>query len=87
MPIAETRTLLDAALSGTLDGAPMRPDPVFGFEVPREVPGVDTRLLDPRSTWTDAAAYDAMARELTRLFRANFGQFDDVDPEVAAAGP
>jgi phosphoenolpyruvate carboxykinase (ATP) len=87
MPIAETRALLDSALSGALNGVEMRTDPLFRFEVPREVPGVDTRLLDPRSTWPDGEAYDAKARELADLFRRNFEQFADVDPEVAAAGP
>jgi len=87
MPIAETRALLHAALSGELDRAEMRTDPVFGFEVPCEVPGVDTRLLDPRSTWDDGEAYDAKAHELAELFRQNFEQFADVDAEVAAAGP
>src|SRR5262249_28385559 len=87
MPIAETRALLHAALSGALDRAEMRTDPVFGFEAPKEVPGVGTRLLVPRSTGADAEAYDAKARELAGLFRENFEQFDDVDPEVAAAGP
>jgi phosphoenolpyruvate carboxykinase (ATP) len=87
MPIGETRALLHAALSGALAGVEMRRDPVFGFEVPRSVPGVDARLLDPRSTWPDGAAYDDKARELAHLFRENFAQFADVDPEVAAAGP
>jgi phosphoenolpyruvate carboxykinase (ATP) len=87
MPIAETRTLLHAALSGALGGVEMCTDPLFRFEVPREVPGVDTRLLDPRSTWSDGEAYDAKALELAELFRRNFEQFADVDPEVAAAGP
>ena len=31
MPIRATRALLDAALSGTLKGQPMRRDPLFGF--------------------------------------------------------
>ena len=87
MPIVETRALLHAALSGALDGAEMRADPVFGFDVPAAVPGVDSKLLDPRSTWDDPAAYDAKARELAELFRENFARFADVDPEVAAAGP
>ena len=87
MPIADTRALLHAALSGALDGADMRSDPVFAFEVPTSVPGVDPGLLDPRSTWSDPAAYDAKAGELATLFRENFAQFADVDPEVAAAGP
>ena len=53
MPIAATRGLLHAALSGELDAIEVRRDPVFGFEVPLAVPGVDSALLDPRSTWAD----------------------------------
>jgi phosphoenolpyruvate carboxykinase (ATP) len=87
MPIAATRALLRAALEGELDGAEYRLDPLFGFEVPVEVPGVESRLLDPRSTWRDPGAYDRKARELARMFRHNFGKLEDVAPEVAAAGP
>jgi phosphoenolpyruvate carboxykinase (ATP) len=89
MPIEATRALLTAALSGALDRAEYRTDDVFGFEVPLGVPAVDTDLLDPRSTWADAAAYDAKAHELAGMFRANFeARFAaQVDPAVAAAGP
>jgi phosphoenolpyruvate carboxykinase (ATP) len=87
MPIAATRTLLDAALSGALDGVEYRTDPTFGLQVPVEVPGVDPALLDPRSTWADPSAYDAKARELARMFRDNFTRFADVAPSLAAAGP
>ena len=86
MPIAATRALLRAALSGELDGVMYRVDPIFGLDVPVEVPGVDSALLDPRSTWHDSDAYDAKARELARMFRENFAGFD-ADPAVAAAGP
>ena len=51
-----------------------RTDPVFGFEVPVAVPGVDAGLLDPRSTWRDPEAYDRKARELARMFRENFDE-------------
>jgi phosphoenolpyruvate carboxykinase (ATP) len=89
MPIAATRDLLHAALSGRLDGVATRIDPVFGFEVPTDVPGVEKRLLDPRSTWRDAGAYDAKAAELAAMFRANFEEklAADAGPEVAAGGP
>jgi phosphoenolpyruvate carboxykinase (ATP) len=87
MPIAATRTLLDAALSGDLDAVEYRVDPTFGIDVPVEVPGVDPRLLDPRSTWADPEAYDAKAAELAGMFEANFTRFEDIDPIVAAAGP
>jgi phosphoenolpyruvate carboxykinase (ATP) len=85
MPIAATRAMLHAALSGELDAVDYRTDEVFGVEVPLVVPGVDASLLDPRSTWRDPSAYDTKARELARMFRQNFERFDD--PELAAAGP
>jgi phosphoenolpyruvate carboxykinase (ATP) len=88
MPIAATRALLHGALSGALDDAGYRVDPVFGFEVPTEVPGVESSLLDPRSTWRDPEAYDGKARELAQMFRANYEHFEaDAPPEVAAAAP
>jgi phosphoenolpyruvate carboxykinase (ATP) len=89
MPIAATRGLLDAALSGGLAGVEYRVDDVFGFEVPIEVPGIDSKLLDPRSTWRDPEAYDRRARELAHAFRANFDRkfADDAAPGIAAAGP
>ena len=88
MPIQATRRLLHAALSGELAGADYRVDGVFGFDVPTEVPGVDSALLDPRSTWGDPAAYDTKALELAALFIANFETFAaDAGPAVTAAGP
>jgi phosphoenolpyruvate carboxykinase (ATP) len=88
MPIAATRDLLHAALSGGLADAEYRTDRVFGFDVPVAVPGVDSELLDPRSTWRDRAAYDEKARELAAMFRDNFEKFRaDAGDEIAAAGP
>ena len=57
--------------------------------MPVAVPGVDGALLDPRSTWSDPAAYDAKAAELAAMFRENFERrfASDVEPAVAAAGP
>jgi phosphoenolpyruvate carboxykinase (ATP) len=88
MPIAATRALLRTALEGDLQAVEYRTDPVFGFEVPVRVPGVDSGLLDPRSTWSDPEAYDRKAAELARMFRDNFAQFEGtVDDAVSAAGP
>jgi phosphoenolpyruvate carboxykinase (ATP) len=88
MPIQATRTLLDAALSGELEGVDSRTDEVFGFEVPIEVPGVERALLDPRSTWREPETYDRKARELAQMFRDNFSRFSgDVDAAVVEAGP
>jgi phosphoenolpyruvate carboxykinase (ATP) len=85
MPIAATRALLAAALAGELDSVEYRTDAVFGFEVPVSVPGVEPKLLDPRSTWADAEAYDAKAKELAGMFRQNFDRFSETG--LAEAGP
>jgi len=85
MPIAATRALLHAVLSGELHDVEFRADEVFGFDVPVAVPGVESSLLDPRSTWSDPEAYDRKARELAHMFRENFKRF--ADPELAEAGP
>ena len=88
MPIAATRTMLSAALSGELDDVEYRTDDLFGFEVPVAVPGVDSSLLEPRSTWRDPAGYDERARELAQMFRDNFAKFaGEAGERVAAAGP
>jgi phosphoenolpyruvate carboxykinase (ATP) len=87
IPIQATRAILHAALSGGLEGVEYRVDETFGFRVPVDAPGVDRALLDPRATWPDPTAYDAKARELAAMFRANFERLEDADPAVAAAGP
>jgi phosphoenolpyruvate carboxykinase (ATP) len=88
MPIKATRALLNAALDGSLNEAEFRLDENFGFEVPVSVPGVDTAILNPRGTWADKDAYDAMAAKLVNLFITNFAKFEDhVDQGVREAAP
>ncbi|MFC4624478.1 phosphoenolpyruvate carboxykinase [Daeguia caeni] len=88
MPIKATRALLGAALDGSLNDAEFRIDPNFGFAVPVAVPGVDSAILDPRSTWTDKDAYDAQARKLADMFIKNFEKFEShVDNAVREAAP
>ena len=88
MPIKATRTLLAAALDGSLNGAEFRTDPNFGFEVPVAVEGVESEILDPRGTWADKAAYDAQAVRLVEMFRKNFAKFEQhVDEDVMQAAP
>jgi phosphoenolpyruvate carboxykinase (ATP) len=88
MPIKATRTLLTAALDGSLKNAKFRTDPYFGFQVPTSVPGVEPHLLDPFKTWKDKAEFDKTARQLVRMFQENFVKYEkDVDDDVRAAAP
>ncbi len=88
MSLPATRALVNLALAGKLDNAPMEQDPVFGFMVPVAAEGVDAAILRPRDTWPDKAAYDAQAQRLATMFAENFQKFlPHVDPNVSLAAP
>ena len=86
--LAHTRAMIEAVLTGALDGAETMPEPIFGLAVPTSVPGVPSEILDTRSTWADTAAFDAQASALQRMFAENFEAFaDSVSESVRQAGP
>ena len=63
--------------------------PVFNFAIPEELSGVDAKLLNPRNTWEDKAAYDESLRKLGGMFADNFERFTDAErgKALVAAGP
>ncbi|MEM8935045.1 MAG: phosphoenolpyruvate carboxykinase [Pseudomonadota bacterium] len=88
MPIKATRALLAAALDGSLSKADMTADPIFGLEAPTAVAGVDSKILSPRNSWSDPAAYDAQAKKLAQMFIDNFKIYEDhVSDAVKAVAP
>ena len=88
MKLSLTRAVIDAIHSGELGGAPVARDPVFGLDAVVACPQVPARVLEPRSAWADAQAFEATARKLAGLFAANFAQYaDHVASDVRAAGP
>ena len=88
MPIAQTRAMVNAALSGELESVNCVRDPVFNVDVPTACPGVPEDVLVPRNTWSDSTAYDTQARKLAAMFVENFKAFEsEADDEVRDAGP
>ncbi len=88
MPIKATRALLNAALDGSLSKGEFRKDETFGFMVPTHLEGVDDKILNPRDTWADKAAYDAQAAKLATMFVENFKVFEaHVTDAIKAAAP
>jgi phosphoenolpyruvate carboxykinase (ATP) len=86
--LAYTRAMVDAIHAGALASAATERDPIFGLAVPRSCPGVPAEILHARNTWPSPGAYDAAAKKLVGLFRANFEKHAAaVRPEVGAAGP
>jgi phosphoenolpyruvate carboxykinase (ATP) len=56
--------------------------------VPVAVSGVDSKILNPRDTWSDTADYDATAEKLVNLFNDNFAKFlPHVDQSVRDSAP
>ncbi|MFA5495159.1 MAG: phosphoenolpyruvate carboxykinase (ATP) [Porticoccaceae bacterium] len=85
-PLSVTRAIVAAITRGDLEDAVTERLPVLNLQIPLQVPGVDSRYLNPRNSWGDAAAYDAAAAVLARLFMANIARFD-VSRQIAESGP
>lgn len=87
--IKATRAIIDAILDGSIDKAQTQEVPVFGLSVPTDLPGVDSALLDPRSSYDDPSQWQVNAENLAALFVENFAQYTDTDSGRAllAAGP
>ncbi len=84
--LSYTRAFVTAILNGTLAKGQFAADPIFGLNLPVDVPGVPGEVLKPRNTWKDGNAYDAQARKLAAAFRENEKQFE-MPANVKAAGP
>ena len=83
-----TRSMVRAALDGSLDDAETIRDPHFEVHVPTSVPGVPPKILVPRQSWASPQDYDDAAARLTEMFKENLRAYEDgVDPEVIEAGP
>ncbi len=87
--IKDTRGIIDAILNGDIKNAPTKTIPYFNFEVPTELPGVDTKILDPRDTYADASEWEAKAKDLSERFIKNFKKYEtnDAGKALVAAGP
>ncbi len=87
--IKDTRGIIDAILSGAINTAPTKVIPTFNFEVPTELPGVDSHILDPRDTYANVADWEAKAADLAARFTKNFVKYtgNEAGKALVAAGP
>ena len=87
--IKDTRGIIDAILDGDILNAPTKKIPYFNFEVPTELNGVDTGILDPRDTYTDKSQWEEKAKDLAGRFIKNFVKYEsnEAGKALVAAGP
>ena len=87
--IKDTRGIIDAILGGDIKNAPTKKIPYFDFEVPTELPGVDTGILDPRDTYANPAEWEEKAKDLAARFIKNFDKYttNKAGKALVEAGP
>ena len=87
--IKDTRGIIDAILNGDVNKAPTKMIPFFNFEVPTELPGVDSGILDPRDTYADVSVWNEKAKDLAGRFIKNFHKYETnpAGKALVAAGP
>ena len=87
--IKDTRGIIDAILNGDILNAPTKKIPYFNIEVPTELPGVDTNILDPRDTYADVSEWETKAKDLAQRFIQNFQKYEgnEAGKALVSAGP
>ncbi len=87
--IPSTRAIIDAILDGSIDEMEFEELPIFGLFIPKSLPKVNTKLLNPRNLWENPSDWDAQARKLAEKFIKNFENFIDNEhgKSLVAAGP
>jgi len=87
--IKDTRGIIDAILNGDILNAPTKKIPYFNFEVPTQLNGVDTGILDPRDTYADKSQWEEKAKDLAGRFIKNFVKYEsnEAGKALVAAGP
>ena len=87
--IPDTRGIIDAILSGDILKASTKKIPMFDFEVPTSLPGVNPAILDPRDTYANASEWETKAKDLASRFQKNFVKYtgNAAGKALVAAGP
>jgi len=87
--IKDTRGIITAILDGSIEKAPTKNLPIFNLEIPTELTGVKTEILDPRDTYADATNWEEKAKDLASKFIKNFEKYTDNEEgkSLVAAGP
>jgi len=89
MSIKDTRACVNAILDGSIEKAEFDQTRWFRLSIPKALPGVNSKVLNPRNAWPDAEAFDQTAHKLAGMFIENFKKYLKADEEFdfTAAGP
>ena len=84
--IPVTRAIISAIQSGALVGSKTEKIEGLNLEVPAELEGVDSKMLNPIKNWNDPDSYNEYEAKLVAQSKENFQKFD-VSQSIVEAGP
>lgn len=84
--IPVTRSIISAIQSGELIGAETETVEGMNLTVPKNVSGVDSKLLNPVKNWSNPNDFAEYESKLVGQFKENFKKFD-VSEAIVKAGP
>jgi len=89
MSIKATRSCINAILDGSINDSEFETIEVFNLQVPKELKGVDSNILNPKNTWKDKEAYDKTRDKLAKMFVENFKKYtkNGAEYDYSSAGP
>lgn len=85
--IQNTRAMITAILDGSIEKSEFKTEPVFGLSCPQSLTGVNSEVLNPRSSWNSLDEYDKQASTLGELFTNNFKIYGKAVSYLKQAGP
>ncbi|MDL2308289.1 phosphoenolpyruvate carboxykinase (ATP) [Bacteroidales bacterium OttesenSCG-928-B11] len=81
--IKDTRRIISAILHDELKDCETEKVRPFNLYIPKQIEGIDTRILNPQNVWADKDAYEKAANELAGFFIKNFENFTDNEDGAA----
>lgn len=87
--LLNTRKIVAAILDGSLSAVDTFLLPVFNLAVPVRLNELSGDVLDPRTSWPHAGAWENAAENLATLFISNFEKFNSLEgaAAIAKSGP
>src|SRR6476619_6336776 len=87
MDLKYTRAMVSASLNGDLERVNYIHDNIFNLDIPLSCPQIPSKILDPKSSWSNKDQYIVAAKRLAHLFIENFNRIGEETKYLAKFGP
>tara|TARA_B110000014_G_scaffold144418_1_gene100324 strand:- start:2799 stop:4406 length:1608 start_codon:yes stop_codon:yes gene_type:complete len=82
-----TRQMITSILNGDIENSEYTKDSFFNLSIPKNIKGIPSEVLNPRSSWENKSLYDSKALELAKAFKQNFDSYGDSILYLKEFGP